>query len=196
MSAPQNPAPSPTNIITNPPIGEFDAIYEAYNEALLREKYYANRLTLYRRVNKIYEIVLAIGTSTVIAGWAVFQANPGKAFWSVFSGVITVLVILKPLLQISKDIEDYTNLRTGYRALVVNLRSIVTKIKRQAGLTMQTIELFDATQKQYEGLSLKEDVTPKPKILAKCKIEVAQDIPPGSLWYPLTPQASQQPPVP
>src|SRR5713101_7086005 len=98
MSTPQPSAtataPTPTNVITNPPLGEFEAIYDTYKRALRSEKYYASRLTFYRRANKIYEIVLAIGTSAAIAGWTVFQQNPGRVFWGIFSGVVTVLVIL------------------------------------------------------------------------------------------------------
>ncbi|HXI90810.1 MAG TPA: hypothetical protein VNO24_12405 [Blastocatellia bacterium] len=185
MSATQNPIPAaPVNLITNPPIGEFDAIYTTYTAALLSNKYYANRLTFFRRVNKIYEIVLAIGTSTAVAGWAVFQENPGKTFWAIFAGMITLLVILKPILQIPKDIEDYANLYTGYRALTVNLRAIVTKIRRQEGLTPQTVELFDSTLKQYDGLVLKDVATSNKRIIDQCKKEVSEEVPPGSLWYP------------
>lgn len=184
MSAVPAAATAASNVITNPPKGEFDAIYATYTNALVSEKYYASRLTSVRRLNKIYEIVLAIGTSAAVAGWTIFQENPGKIFWAVFSGVITILVILKPILQIPKDIEDYTNLYTGYRALEVNLRAIVTKIRRQEGLTSQTIELFEATQKQYEGLSLKDEAKPKKRILDECRKEVEQEVPFGSLWYP------------
>src|SRR5260370_27215312 len=114
MSAVPNAAPASTSLITNPPIGEFDAIYEAYKQTLLEEKYYANRLTFLRNINTLYEIVIAIGTSTAIAGWAAFQQVPlGKTSWAIFSGVVTVLVILKPILQIPKQIEEYTNLYTG-----------------------------------------------------------------------------------
>jgi hypothetical protein len=184
MSAIPTTAAPTANLITNPPKGEFDAIYEAYDKSLVSERYYASRLTFYRQINKVYEIVLAIGTSAAIAGWAVFQENPGKTFWAIFSGIVTILVILKPILQIPQDIEYFTNLHTGYRALVVNLRAIVTKIKRQEGLTPQMVEIFDATQKQYEGLSLKEETKPNRKVLDKYKREVAEEIRASDLWYP------------
>ena len=73
MSATQPTAPTASNIITDPPIGEFETLYDFYIKALVSQKYYASRLTSSKRLNKIYEIVLALGTSTAIAGWAVFQ---------------------------------------------------------------------------------------------------------------------------
>lgn len=179
---PTNPPVAP-NLITNPPRGEFDAIYTTYKDVMRTEKYYAYRLKSYQRLNKFYEIILAIGASTAIAGWAGFRDNPGKIFWGVFSSVVTVLVILKPILQIPKDIEDYTNLHTGYRALMINLRNIVIKIRRQEGLTPQVIDLFEATLQQYQGLSLKDEI-PNGRLRARCEAEVISEIPPDSLWYP------------
>lgn len=169
-----------------------DEIYDFYRTALLSEKYYANRLTLYKRTNLAYEIILALGTSTAIAGWAIWQeSRAGKIFWPAFAGVVTLLAVIKPILQVPKEIENYSMLHTGYRALCLNLEAIVTDIRRKEEMNPQAQQLLDAAEKQYQALALKDDVSPSKKLVRKCQNAVNQQIPVESLWYPTSAQSTE-----
>jgi hypothetical protein len=143
-------------------------------------------------LNRYYEIVLALGTSTAIAGWALWTLNDWtKVTWSVFSGVITLLAISKPFLKMPEDIEKYSTLHTGYRALYLNLESIVSKIRRKSMLTSEVRELFDAAQDQYKSLALNDAVNINRKILNEMQEQVNQEITVESLWYPSRQTISQ-----
>jgi hypothetical protein len=79
---------------------ELGVIYDTYRRSAMNEKYYANRLTHLTNWNRYIEIVLAVGTSTAIAAWAIWTLNSwAKVFWAGFSGVITLLAITKPFLK-------------------------------------------------------------------------------------------------
>jgi hypothetical protein len=171
---------------------ELNVIYGTYRTSAMNQKYYANRLTHLTRLNRYYEIVLALGTSTAIAGWALWTLNDWtKVTWSVFSGVITLLAISKPFLKMPEDIEKYSTLHTGYRALYLNLESIVSKIRRKSMLTSEVRELFDAAQDQYKSLALNDAVNINRKILNEMQEQVNQEITVESLWYPSRQTISQ-----
>ena len=164
---------------------ELNVIYDTYRNASMHEKYYGNRLTHLTNWNRSYEIVLAIGTSTAIAAWAIWEQNNwAKVFWAIFSGLITLLAITKPFLKMPEGIEKYSTLHTGYRALFLNLDSIVSKIRRKSAITSEVQELFDAAQDQYRSLALNDTVNFNQKILRRCQQQVLQEIPVNRLWYP------------
>lgn len=164
---------------------ELGVIYDQFRTAAMNEKYYANRLTHLTNWNRYYEIVLAIGTSTAIAAWAIWEQNNwGKVFWAGFSGVVTLLAIIKPFLKLPDQIEKYSTLHTGYRALYLNLQSIVSKIRRKSRLTPDVQELFDAAQDQYRALALSAVVNINEKVLERCQQQVLREVPVESLWYP------------
>lgn len=164
---------------------ELGVIYDTYRTAAMNEKYYANRLTHITNRNRIYEIVLAIGTSTAIAAWAIWEQNDwAKIFWAAFSGLITLLAIVKPFLKMPEEIEKYSTLHTGYRALYLNLHSIASKIRRKSKVTSEIQELFDAAQDQYKSLALNDVVNIDNRILEQCQQQVNREIPVESLWYP------------
>lgn len=164
---------------------ELSVMYDAYRNAAMNEKYYANRITHLTNWNRYYEIILAIGTSTAILSWAVWDINStAKAFRAVFSGLITLLAIIKPFLKMPEDIEKYSTLHTGYRALYLNLNSIVSTIRRKSAVTSEVQQLFDAAQEQYRSLALNDAVNINQKILEQCQRQVIREIPVESLWYP------------
>jgi hypothetical protein len=164
---------------------ELGVIYDTYRTAAMNEKYYANRLTYLTNLNRYYEIALAIGTSTAIAAWAIWDINSlAKGFRAVFSGAITLLAIIKPFLKMPEDIEKYSTLHTGYRALYLNLNSIVSTIRRKSKVTSEVQQLFDAAQGQYRSLALNDSVSINQKILEQCQQQVVREIPVESLWYP------------
>jgi hypothetical protein len=164
---------------------ELGVMYDTYRTAAMNEKYYANRLTHLTNWNRYYEIALAIGTSTAIAAWAIWEQNSwARVFWAVFSGLITLLAIIKPFLKMPEGIEKYSTLHTGYRALYLNLHSIVSTIRRKSAVTSEVQQLFDAAQDQYRSLALNDAVNINQKIVNQCQQAVIREIPVESLWYP------------
>src|ERR671920_372235 len=82
-------------------------IYDDYTNALAFNKYNAQRLATYRRWNLCLDIVVALGASSVVGSWAIWQSEAGAPFWAIVAGVAAALAILAPILQLPKSIEKY-----------------------------------------------------------------------------------------
>lgn len=163
---------------------QLKAIYDLYRTALMNEKYNANRLTLFRRLNFFYEAFLALGASSTIAAWSLWKTETGRTSWSAFGGFVAVLVVLKPVFQIPKLIEEYSKRHTGYRGLYLSLDDMVSEIAVKKTLTPEDEVLFEGAKKQGKELALTDPEHVNEKLLRQCQEEVEQKIPPTSFWYP------------
>src|SRR5258708_4278267 len=113
----------PTNIRA-----QLKQIYDLYRTGLLNQLYYADRLNAYQQKNKWVEITQAIGTSSALGAWSIFKDGAGSHAWVVIAGVATIISIIKPFLQWSKEIEKYGQLSIGYTGLYLDLKRIVAQI--------------------------------------------------------------------
>ena len=151
----------------------------------MNSAYYAARLTSFRIYNKSYEIILAIGTSSAIAGWPFFQEwTVGKKIWAVFSALVTVLAVLKPILQLPRQIERYSKLHVGYTDLYYDLKKIVSEIEESRDITSERLVIREAAQKRFKDLALQDDTKPSARLLRKCFEKVKVAILVERLWYP------------
>lgn len=171
---------------------QLEEVYDNYRTSLMNAKYYASRLTSFRIYNRIYEIILALGMSSAIAGWSFFQEwTFGKKAWAIFSGLVTVLAVLKPILQLPSQIERYSKLHIGYTNLYydsVNLVSRINESKKEISesksIPPEILQTREATQKRFKDLALQDDIKISKPLLRKCYDEVNAEIPVKYLWYP------------
>lgn len=159
-------------------------IYRDYRNVALTKKVYEHELCRTERLNRVYEIVLAVGTSGTIAGWALWKDPLLANVWPVIGGVIAVLSIIKPILGLGAKIERLSEISTHYASLLIDFQVLMFEIKRK-----QTLD--DADRAAYFKLLDKiKSVGPKddPKISKKLHYrffeEVNREIPVDSLWSP------------
>ncbi len=159
-------------------------IMAKYRTALLNCKYNAHRLRIKKTQNLWFEIILALGTSSAIGGWTVFKTEPGKPFWAVFSAIVVVLTIVKPIFQIPKEIERFSELHIGYKNLYYDLNKLVSEVNKTGSISDATQTAFEKAKDRLRELSLKDEDPPNQKLLQKCETEVKQENPAGSFWNP------------
>jgi len=82
-------------------IGKLRRIYDLYRTSLLNRLYSCHRLAVYRKWNKIVEVLLAVGTCSALGGLAVFKTGTGATVWAVIAAVAVLCNILKPILQLA-----------------------------------------------------------------------------------------------
>lgn len=148
--------------------------------------YYACRLAQVKRWNFMYEIVLAVGTSGTVAGWYLWQTPAGKTSWALFAGLVAILSILKPILQLPKEIERYSKLHTGYSALFYDLREHVDEIQNDGGITESREKSLKEARKRLLDLALQDDPKPSSRLLRQCQAEVNRLIPSFDEWHSKT----------
>lgn len=163
---------------------ELVRLYDLYRSALMNEKYFGSRLQHYRRLNRVGEIVLALTASGTVGGWAIWTSGWGAAIWKLLGCVSTALAVLKPILQLSKQIELHSKVYIGYCSLYFDLKSLVGDIECTHLITNETRRSVKLAQERYKSLALQVDFPAKKKLLARCMDQVNSQIPNASLWVP------------
>ena len=157
--------------------------YDDYRTVRMSRDYYACRLSQVKKWNLLYEVVLAIGASGTVAGWYLWQTPSGKTAWALFAGLVAILSILKPILQLPKEIERYSKLHTGYSSLYYDLREHVDEIQNDGGITTTRKTALMEASKRYKDLALQDDPNPSKRLLERCQSEVNRVTPSFDEWH-------------
>ena len=163
---------------------ELLGLYDLYRNALMNEKYFGNRLEFYRRANRAIEILLAITASGAVGSWAVWDTTLGTYVWKALGALSAILAIVKPIIQLSKQVELHSKVYIGYCSLYFDLKSLVNEIQRTHTFTKELRRDQRQASDRYRHLALQVDFPPKRKLLLKCWEEVNRQIPPRDLWMP------------
>jgi hypothetical protein len=151
---------------------------------LLNRKYYACRLTTYRRWNLAFEIALAVGTSGTIGAWAIWKNGDGQYVWTFIAGAAAILALLKPILTLPKQIERYTRLFSGYSDLFYDLEQLSSEARITKSLSKEMIKSYGRSLDRYRKLAGDDDAQPDEPLRRKCYEEVLKEIPTAGLWVP------------
>jgi hypothetical protein len=162
------------------------AINDLYRTALLNRKYYAYRLSAYQAWNRAIDIAIAIGSSAAVAGWGVWRLrNIGATSWGILAGIAATASVLKPILQLPKEIERYSKLHLGYCSLYYDLDLLVFEIQQTHQLGPSNWKSFLQYRKRHNDLGLSDELHPRTELLRQCQREVLEEIPAGTLWLPI-----------
>lgn len=164
--------------------GQLRDIYRDYRNVLMSKKYYECRLKRKEDLNLCYEIVLAVGTSGAVAGWAIWSSSAGGLAWTILGGVVAILSIVKPTLAVGSRIERYTKLVTHYDALFYDFQLLAFEIKRREGLGDTEVQTYRELHNRMKIADLTDDPNPSARLLKKCQSSVNQQIPTNDLWWP------------
>ena len=82
-----------------------------------------------RRLNTRLEVAIALGTSAAIASWAIWKTGSGEYAWLVISGLATLLAVIKPIINLPKQIERYSKLFVGHGDAQFDLERIAQQVK-------------------------------------------------------------------
>lgn len=159
-------------------------VYDKYRNLHMSRDYYACRLALYQRYNLVYEIALAVGTSGAVGAWYIWQTATGMVTWAVVGGLISVLAVIKPILQLPKQIESYSKLYVAYSELYYDYKNLIDEVEVAGGLSLAMEETLKAAQGRYKDLALKDEPKPSEKLLQRCQADVNRKVPKFKSWYP------------
>ncbi|MDM7999306.1 MAG: hypothetical protein QUS33_04730 [Dehalococcoidia bacterium] len=162
------------------------ALNDAYRTALMNRKYYGYRLSRLRTVSRAMDIVIAVGTSSAIAAWAIWKStSAGENAWAVLAGLATLFAVVKPILNPSKDVDRYTKLFVGHGDVAYDLETIVRKLGRVGSYTDEMQVAFERAHARIKELAPDDDPKVDKKLLRRCFAEVRAEKPVDSLWWPV-----------
>ena len=159
-------------------------LYDKYRTAMLNRKYYGIRLSNFQKTNLWIEISIAIGTSSALGSWAIWKDGYGVFAWAIIAGFSAVLAVIKPLLQLSKQIERYSKLFAGHSDVLFDFETLIDKVRRIENFTEDMEQTYERALERLRILAPQDDPKPSLKLLKYCYQEVNRQIPPEHLWMP------------
>lgn len=159
-------------------------LYNEYGDAFINRLYYGDRLAKVKRWNLALEAAIAIGTSSAVGAWAIWRQDGGEAAWAVLAGIATVLAILKPILQLPKQIERYSRLFSGHGAACEDLESLVKTVRTARSYPKQVDDRRREIHERVKKLAEDDDPVFNRKLIAKVSREVLRDRPRSYFWWP------------
>lgn len=160
------------------------ALNDEYRTVAMNRKYYACRLASIKRLNLALEILIAVGTSGAVAAWTLWKTGPPAVAWKVLAAVATLLSVIKPFLNLGKEIERYSELVVGYAALLFDLDAVILEVRTSNRISDGAWQKFLTHRERTKQLGIKDDLRPKVRLHRRCYSEINHEIPARTLWWP------------
>lgn len=167
-----------------------EGIYDDYRTVSLNAKYNGERLSRAIRSNRILEIIIAVGASgSGVAGLTLWKSDYGQLAWGTISVVAIFVSIIKPILNLGHDIEEYSKLWAEYSTLFARFRNVVRSVESMRSRIAETgnlpqnlsDEVLHIRAKMVE-LAPRGDRRPDRDRVEALQAQVNSDIPPATLW--------------
>lgn len=174
----------------NQPIGGAtfqEQLHDLYNDlrkALYNREYYGRRLKTVRRWNLALEIIVALGSSGAIATWVFWKKGIGPDVWATIAAISTIIAILKPIFNLSKQIEKYSRLFSGHSDVAHDLEEVAREVKKNGVFKDETELFYKRIKDHWKSLAADDDPKPNKKLADECYTVVNTKYPPTSFWLP------------
>lgn len=159
-------------------------LYTRYCDALYNRLYYSRRLKIIKGWNTSLEVLLAVGTSSVIGSWALWGDEAGGTAWTILAGTAALLAVVKPVLQLTKQVERYTRLFTGYGDAFFDLDLLVSEVQSSEDYPPEIDGRLRDIQQRLKELATEDDPIPSKELEAKLRGEVQRIRPKETFWWP------------
>lgn len=158
-------------------------LYDRLRRCLMDQKYYAHRLSCYQRWDVMTNLVAGIATIMSLA-----VRNVDGEWVAVLSYVLgcaaALILISKPILKFSEQIERYTILQAGFAEAFSRLEGVIADVRRNGTMTDEYRARGEEIIRQCDRLAQREDTRVNRKKLSLFQEEVEKSIPTETLWLP------------
>lgn len=159
-------------------------LYNDHRTALFNREYYGCRLEHTRRWNLGLEVVIAIGTSSAVSGWLIWKDSTGETVWAIITGITAILAIVKPFLDLPKQIERYSKLFIGHGEVFYDLDQVVADVRTEQGFTSKLKRKYNEALVRNKELAADDDPKTKQRLGRKCQASVNKQLPAKDYWLP------------
>lgn len=138
-----------------------------------------------KRCNLLSEVLVALATSSAVAGFWFWSLPPGQELWRIVGAVATIIAIAKPLLTLTDRIQSKTELLTDARSLEHEYFTI-TLLIRQADEYKDEYKQRLLKAVEYRGnfiRAYKDGIADKRRV-EQCIARARADYPPESYYIP------------
>jgi len=159
-------------------------IHDERRTARMNCIYYEKRLKQLQRWNLAVEILIALATSSGVAGLAFWKSDPGRLIWGAVAALAAIASAVKPLLGLSKRVETTTQLRQGYLQSFLAFNRLALQIEGDGEVTAAHLAQHDKLADQLEALAKQDEIDPRLRLLRAAQLLVAAEMPIETLWMP------------
>lgn len=161
------------------------AVYDEYRTARLNVYYYQYQISKLRRYNILLDIVIALSTSSVIAGLWFWETSIGNVSWKVIGALAAILVVIKPIINISDLIKQKSELFSSWQLLSDGFKKLTILISEQNQYNDEMKKRFHELLDMESDINQKETPEePDKKLQRRYFEQVNREIPPESLIEP------------
>ena len=135
--------------------------------------------------NLATEFLIALSTSSAVASFWLLQTVWGGYFWKTLGLAATVLVIGKPIVNLTEKIRETSELLADARAIHHELHTISVLIKLYNDYNYELRQRFIKVM-EYRGNLIKnyKTGTANRKKVDQCYNEILKDFPPEKFYVP------------
>lgn len=106
-------------------------IYDEYRTARLNVKINEYKLANYKNWNFLIEFILALTASSSVASFWFWQNEIGQTVWKYLFVVTAILAVLKPMLNLSGNIQKFSEILTDFKSLEHDFHKLAILINQQ-----------------------------------------------------------------
>jgi hypothetical protein len=167
-----------------------EGIYDDYRTVLLNSKYNGIRLQRAIRWNRGLEVLIAVGASgSGIAGLTLWKSDYGQYGWGAISVSAILVSIIKPIWNLGREIEEYSQLWAEYATLSARYRNAIRQIEgardqiaASGTLPQKLVEEIDAIRAKMVELAPRGDQHPSRRLVDDLQSQINAEVPPAALW--------------
>lgn len=159
-------------------------LYRELRNEMFNRDYYGCMLHRRRRLDRIFQFVLAFGTSSAVAGWTVFREGPGASVWATLAAITTVVAVSQPILNLSKDIERYSKLFMSHASIYDELVRIVQEVEVKQDFSAGLRKAFADARRLRSALAADDDPKVNLRLARTLQADVNRHWPVAKFWMP------------
>ncbi len=160
-------------------------VYDELRTARLNIKYLQTTIRRLNSWNTFFEILIAVTTSSTVAGFSFWKTAYGGGIWTAVGVVAAISSVIKPILKFPERIGRKEELLASYHILDHDLNTICIEIKHEKkyddGLYKQFLRALDRKAelvKQDAASGVDE------RLRIRCREAVEQELPADSFYIP------------
>lgn len=159
-------------------------LYRELRNEMFNREYYGCMLHRRRRLDRLLQFVIAVGSSSAIAGWAIFREGTGAAVWATIAGLTTLVAVAQPILNLPKDIERYSKLFMSHASIYEELKRIVQEVEVRQDFPPGLRKAFAEAGRLRSALSADDDPKVDKRLARKVQEDVNRFWPVKKFWMP------------
>lgn len=160
-------------------------VYDEFRTARLNVRYYEMQVSSLRRRNLLIELVLGLSVSSGVAGLWLWETAVGGIIWKILVSVAAFLVVIKPLVRFSDQVQKKSNILMSWRLLDDGLRQFTISLKESGKYDNGIRNRFHALMENKSTI-VKNEPTERmdEKLRTKCFHQVNQELPVDIFFIP------------